>query len=242
MKKLLLVGLLTLAMAIAAFADIPHVTKSAMNEAIVPHGSGGATGTCSIIYYNMCSGWLWTWSGWLAGDEVGVVFDMPTDCGKIPGEPCTNTVFWWYWRYTTPGWGYTVTYNMYDATAQYCKTGPSYGTATQDPTERWNYNLGLGGPSLSDLITLTATWDKGGLPRLGTDNNNKNYMAPVACPGFTVGPIRTVYFGGLTTQYCPPQYLADNWGPVQCLMDAEFFCGDIGTQESSWTGVKSLFR
>ena len=32
-------------------------------------------------------------------DEVGVVFDLPEVCGKLPGESCTNTHFWWYWRY-----------------------------------------------------------------------------------------------------------------------------------------------
>ena len=74
MKKLLLVALLSTAFAAGAFADIP--TPTAVQEAITPHSSGGATGFCSIVYYNICSGWIWIYSGWALGDEPGIAFDL----------------------------------------------------------------------------------------------------------------------------------------------------------------------
>jgi len=242
MKKLLVVSFLTLAVAAGAFADIPNVSKTALQEAIVPHGTGGATGFCSIVYYNLCSGWLWVWSGWAPGDEAGVCFDLPTDCGKLPGETCANTGFWWYWRYTAPGYGFTVSYDLYDLDASCCKVANVGGLANQDPVERWNYYAGLGTVT-TDNAGLVATFDVGTLPYLGTDNNPKNFGAPVACPGYAPDGMHSFYFGGPATQYCPPLYLADGLGNVQILMDAGFDCqGGTATEDASWSGVKSLFR
>ncbi|MFH1680789.1 MAG: hypothetical protein ABIH26_09100, partial [Candidatus Eisenbacteria bacterium] len=58
----------------AALADVPNRPKEAVRDAIVPHGIGGATGQCSVVYYNICSGWMWLYSGWEQGDEAGVAF------------------------------------------------------------------------------------------------------------------------------------------------------------------------
>jgi len=32
------------------------------------------TVTCSIVYYNTCTGWIWVWSGWSPTDRFGVHF------------------------------------------------------------------------------------------------------------------------------------------------------------------------
>jgi hypothetical protein len=223
-------------------SDVPRRPREAVNEAIAPHGMGGARAFCSIVYYNLCSGWLWTYSGFVAGDQAGVMFDLPTDCsGSI--DPVFITHFWWYWRYTTPGWGYTITYDLYKLDANLCKNGAPQGTlAAQDPTERWNYYIIPGQVYYSPQIALTATYDKGGLPRFVTENNNMSYQAPGACPGYSVGPIHTFFWGGTTTQYCPPQYFADNYGAVDCLMDAGIEVMEGGTEPSSWSKVKTLFR
>ncbi|MFH1277736.1 MAG: hypothetical protein ABIK65_05105 [Candidatus Eisenbacteria bacterium] len=215
-----------------------------MQEAIAPHGTGGATGVCSIVYYNYCSGWIWIYSGFAAGDEAGVAYDLPVDCGKLPGETCTNTHFWWYWRYTAPGYGFTVTYNLYNLDGQLCKILPSLGTSTSDPVERWNLEAGLGavGSITSDDAAIIATYNAGTLPYLATDNNGKNYQAPLACPAYSVGGMHGMYWGGALTQYCPPQYFGDGYGAVEILADAGFDCQPTSTEDASWTGVKSLFR
>ena len=97
MKKILLVSLLIVAFTTPALADADR-NKQAIRETLEPsHGGGGATGACSIMYYDLCSGWLWIWNGWELGDQVGVCFDLPNDCGKLPGEHCFLTHFWWYW-------------------------------------------------------------------------------------------------------------------------------------------------
>jgi hypothetical protein len=243
MKKLLLVAFLALALAATAFAEInrPH---EAIQEAIAPHGDGGATGFCSIVYYNLCAGWLWTWSGWAQGDEVGVFFDLPTDCGKLAGEECAHLGAWTYWRYTQPTYGYLVNFDLWELDASYCKTNYIGGVANIDPVERWNNFAGFGTVT-SDYCALIMTWVKGTLPRLASTSNPKNLAAPLACPGYTVPAIpgHTFFWGGLTTQYCPPQYLADGQGPSEAFFDASFDCQmGSATENASWGEVKGLFR
>ena len=88
---------------------------------------------CSIVYYNICSGWVWLW-GPAGVNEIGVVFDLPADCGMEPGEEYTNTGFGWYWRYTIPGYYYTVDYNLWNLDDSWCKVGIAVGSlAGQDP-------------------------------------------------------------------------------------------------------------
>ncbi len=225
----------------ATAADVPS-ERLAIHEGVHPHGSGGgATGICSIAYYNICSGWIWVYSAGVISDEIGVVFDLPNDCAKVPGESCTNTAFWWYWRYTLPAYGYTVTYNLYNVDSEYCKTGPSLGTlANQDPLEQWFCFPGLG-TTTSDLVAITATWDRGTHPREATDNNVSNVNAGCA-PASTTA--HSFYFGNSETQYCPPiDAFNDALGPVQLLMDATFSCEEpSSTEPASWGAVKSLFR
>ncbi len=238
MKKLSLVSFLVLVFAAGAVADI---SKTAIQEAIVPHSNGGATGFCSITYYNLCSGWLWIFSGWVPGDMAGVVFDLPGDCGKLPEEECSNTHFWWYWRYTFPARGYSLSYDLYEVDAQMCLTTSVGSIAYQDPVERWNYYDGLGTVS-SDNVALVAKWNGGTLPYMLTEHNTYNTAAPVACPGFVPDVGRSYIWGNVNSVYCPPYHIAhDNY--VDVLMDAGFDCEEvIGTEEASWGGIKSLFR
>jgi hypothetical protein len=243
MKKLLLVSLLIVAFAIPASADIQ---KAAIQETTEPaHPSGGATGFCSIVYYNLCAGWLWIWSGWGMNDMPGVCFDLPADCNKLPGEDCVMTHFWWYWRYTQPTYGFTITYDMFCGDPNCCKIHPALCTiGPVDPVERWNFHDECAAVCFDcDYIVLTATFNLGTLPYYCTTNNNKAYQAPNACPGYTVAPQHSWYYGTVTTQYCPPYDLFnDGWGASNTLMDAGFDCGGVGSQEASWGQIKELFK
>ena len=248
MKKLLLVSALTLAVAFGAFADIVNKTSVAEhNPGMTAHGQGGggAAGSCSIIYYNFCSGWIWIWSGFVAGDEVGVNFDLPADCNKLAGEECCNTANWWYWRYTSPTYGFTVTYNLYNTDASGCLLGAPVGPSiTLDPIERWNNSAGLGCVT-SDVAALTATWDSGTLPYAATDNNASQLNTPAVCsldPGTPGAGTSLQYVVAGTTVYCPPAAFADGVGYVDLMMDASFTCTATATEDASWGEIKSLFQ
>lgn len=244
MKRLSLAIALLLLATTFTTADIPGRPRQAMHEVIPPHAGGEARAFCSIIYYNVCSYWIWTWSGWSPDDIAGIVFDLPEDCGWTPGSGSTqNTHFWWYWRYTNPGYlGNFITYELYEVDDYGClgvsPTGALQGT---DPLERWNYFPGLGTVE-TDRAALVARWETGTIPRLVTDNNYKNLNSPVACPDYEVGPAHTFFFGTSQTTYCPPLEFADSWGPIDCLMEAGWDNPTIRTESASWSSIKKFFR
>jgi hypothetical protein len=172
-----------------AMGDVSDARTADRDAEIAREGAGGAAAFCSIIYYNFCSGWIWIWSGWdganwTAGDEIGVVFDLAAECDKLPGEHCTNTIFYWYWRFTQPTY-WPITYYLYEADATGCKLGPPVGSRTDlDPLERWNIFPGLGVVT-SDYALLSVSWDYGFLPRPATEVNL------LMDPGFECGGTAT---------------------------------------------------
>ncbi|NNE08572.1 MAG: hypothetical protein HKN20_08420 [Gemmatimonadetes bacterium] len=240
MKKLLLVSLLSLAIAAVAMADVPNRPYQADQET-AQLAAGGGSNACTIVYYNFCSGWIWLYSGFAQGDEAAVVYDLAADCS---GGPCCHTGGFWYWRYTTPGYGFTVSYDLYDVDCNtYCRVGASLGSlAGQDPVERWNFVPGLG-CATSDCVAVVATFDKGTLPYIATDNNESNAVGGPACAGVGVGLGSSVFYGNPgATAYCPPQAFADALGPVDIAAVAFFDCQKTATEDASWSDVKGLFR
>ena len=222
----------------AASADLPRRWEM---SGVVPHiQDAGSRNVCSIVYYNLCSGYHWLWGWGTMGEEAGVVFDLPAGCDKVPGTECTNLGFWWYWLWAHPGYNYTVTYRMFQSDSQFCKAGPAIGTlAGQDPVDRWNYYPGLGATQ-EDVVVLTASLDRGGYPLLVTDNNVKNQEKGCA-PATTVA--HSMYYGiEGEWEYCPPQTFTDQLGPVNLLMDATFSCEETSTEPASWGAIKTLFR
>jgi hypothetical protein len=199
----------------------------------------GIDDNCSLAYYDICSGWIWVWSGGGSVEENGVVFDLATDCGRTPGATCANTGFWWYWRYTAPGYGWTVTYRLYELDSSYCKTGAAVGVlANRDPVERWNHLEGLGATP-GDFACIAGAIDNGTLPYLVTDNGVRNEAA--SCNP-EPAEAHSVWYEGPGSGYCPQFPFYDESGPVNILMDADFSCSPTGTEETTWSSLKLLFR
>ena len=48
-------------------------TAVRMNDTVRP-GDWNAGTSCTVQYYNTCTGWLWVWSGWSPGDVLGTCF------------------------------------------------------------------------------------------------------------------------------------------------------------------------
>ena len=185
-----LLSLLSLALTLSssAMADVPAEKRAERDGIASPGGSEGAAGICTIIYYNYCSGWIWLWSPFRAGGErdyywqIGVVFDLPEDCGKEPDEECTNLQFWWYWRYTIPGYYFTLDYHLWELDDQWCKTGAAIGSILgDDPIERWNSYPGMGSTN-ADYVAITAS-SFYCCPYWVTDAPARNANAPGACNG-----------------------------------------------------------
>lgn len=235
MKKLLFVAFL----AIFASTAYAGITPGAAQQDIGGEfeALGGATGICTIQYYNMCSGWVWTLTG-NAGDHVGTVYDLPTDCGKLTTEVCEHLQTQYVCYENTPGYGFTFTIEMYDVDAQFCLLG-GHGAITQDPANyAWNATPALG-TTCSDFVAITYIWDLGPLPRVGMGPYNPGHPD---CAGVVFPPVfyQWVYAG---TPYCPP-YLWYIGGCNVAMQEVSWFDCQEGTatKDANWGEVKNLFR
>ncbi|NNE10016.1 MAG: hypothetical protein HKN20_15755 [Gemmatimonadetes bacterium] len=240
--------LILLSIPMAASAEI--VPTPERDAAIGLEGSsplaGGSGEACTIVYYNYCSGWIQLFDGFLQGDKAGVVYDLAEDCNGGEGHNCTNLGNWWYWRYTFNGYcgyGFEVSYQMYDVDANDCLIGAPVGSvASTCPLERWNSVPGMGSTS-SDRVALVATWEDGTLPYLATDNNVYNASGGPACSGVGVGDGTSYAWLVTGAGLCPPTLLEDELGPVDIIAISMWNCmSTTATQSSSWSDLKALFQ
>ncbi len=222
----------------AAAGDLTR--RSSFEGALLQHQAATA-GNCTIIQYDICSGFVWTWSGLQPGDEIGVTFDLPALCSKSAGGSCTNNDVWWYWRNAVPGRGFTLTYEMYAADSAGCKTGALLGSVGQDPVEGWNHAATLG-TTTADMVVILARFN-GTFPYAISDNNVRNANGGAGCSGAGPGAGTSYRYKKQSTPYCPPIRFSDDLGYVDLLVKAAFTCeGPADNEEASWGGIKALFR
>ena len=68
------------------------------------------TASCTVLYYNTCTGWLWVWSGWAANSVIGTVYD--TCCDPATQETFVTGTYLAYWTGAPPGYGFTGTASL----------------------------------------------------------------------------------------------------------------------------------
>ncbi|NNE08738.1 MAG: hypothetical protein HKN20_09270 [Gemmatimonadetes bacterium] len=218
---------------------------------------GGAPGACTIIYYDLCSGWMRTYPEMSPGQRVGVVYDLAAECAGGSGHECTNTANYWYWTSSVNGYGSpNVRITLWNVDENDCLTGSSeLENYTHRTIQGWNAIPGLGSTT-ADRIALVATALSGGwvnILRPVTDFNEKNAAGGPACAGVGVGNGTSYEFrpGGLgNPAHCPPVPYTDALGPVNLLVRSVWNCptatgvaGPEGAAESSsWSELKRLFR
>ncbi len=246
---------LLLAMAVAAgagfgFAEPIEEPVSARYDDIgaVP---GGAAGACTIIYYNLCSGWMRMLPTMGIGNKIGVVYDLASECTGGEEHECENIANYWYWYATGGAYGMfpNVSYSLFTVDENDCLVTGSGATAVV-PMNGWNALPGLGSTTES-RIALVAT-ALGIIVKPITDDNVRNAAGGPACDGVGVGNGTSFRFrdtpGG--PGICPPEVLADGLGPVNLLVRSVWNCptatgvaGPQGaTESSSWSELKRLFQ
>ncbi len=230
---------LILVIVCSAGAETNIEKRSVFEGARLFHQIGsGRAGNCTIVQYDVCGGWIWSWEGFSAGDEIGVVFDLPGDCSKEVGGDCTNNGIWWYWRNTIPGRGFTIRYELWALDGSGCKTGSSLGSYTHDPTEGWNQVGGIGSTSADDVAVIAVF--NGAFPYASSDNNVRNANEAVPCG---VGSANSFQFASAGSPTCLPAQFDDVLGPVDLMAYASFTCDPASdSDEESWGAIKSLFR
>lgn len=201
-------------------------------------GGEAAAGLCTVEYYNLCSGYFWSWAG---TGHWGVVFDLPADIGIGSGGFCENTSFWWYWRYTNPGYQSKVDFSIYELDSSLCVLLPPVAVLlNQDPIEGWNMYRGFGGFDATH-VAIVMNYPIGSWPPVITDNAARNNQDGCASPPDVW---HSAYFGEFAAdEECPPAPFGDATGYCNIVMGAAFSCeGSSSTEPSSWGAVKSLFR
>jgi hypothetical protein len=202
---------------------------------------GGPT-SCSLVYYNTCTGWIWIWSGWTPEDRIGVSF---TSCCAIGHTTGLGTTFVYFSSGAPSGYGFTGTIDVFDADGNGCPTGASIASQPFLPANAWN-SVDFTGTNVPDrTFAITTTFGAGPAnpAAIATDHPDAVDADPAAC-GFCY-PLDRVnhsfYYGTPGSPLCPGSVLNDGVCDAQFIWDVAVSC-TVGLEPTSWAGVKNLFR
>jgi hypothetical protein len=198
--------------------------------------------TCSVSYYNTCTGWIWIWSGWSATDVVGQVFEP---CCKGGTMLAATTVYAWTGAPAGTVYGFTGTITVSAADGSGCPNGvlaqqvflPSSGANNQ----LWNL------PVAGSVVLTIDHPSPNGFPiptAWVSDHPAAGPTGPAAC-GFcfpSTRPIHSYYYGNATTALCPGSSLDDGVCNAEWALWAASFLCTVNVEPETWAGVKNLYR
>lgn len=199
-----------------------------------------AGGSCSVSYFNICTGWSWLWSGWDPFDTVGVCYES---CCDTPSFLSVTSHF--TWTAAPSGYGFTGVVKVLSDDNEDCC--PDLTIATQTwlaGQSSWN-TLFWGVPVSSHFIvqyqfgpgTITNPTEH------VTDHPAYGPTGPDAC-GTCYPTTRTnhsFYFGTKDAPLCPGSALNDGVCDAQFLDSALTAC-PLSVEERSLAQIKNLYR
>lgn len=248
MKKSYLVtavaGLLALCSVASAFAVEPYLLRESTN------GDPGQAGTPCLLtgntngtagnyrWYNVCSGYIWIFSAWVANEGVGVLYGGTGNPAVIPTNDVKRTIT--YFRNVVQSYSQTVDVFVDHATSAGCITGNIASDLNLDPGLRWNcseFNARLC-DNTSGYVVVRQQHDGGAAPTFATDGPFANACDPNP-------PQRSYYFGinGSACLAWPGQTdAADNWLQWLILDVNALPCPGTAVENKSWGNIKGLYR
>jgi len=171
-----------------------------------------SAGTVTIAYYNACTGWTWSWTGFDPGDQVGTVVEAP---GPDATLAATGQ---FYWGPSLPaGYGFTGTIAVTTVDGQQCPDSFLDGQAFL-PYQGWNtYSWST---SVPDTFAVTLILPFGAADYLlATDHPAAGPTGPPAL-GVCYPSSRTshsfVWRGGA----CPGEPFFDGAGDAELFWEA----------------------
>jgi hypothetical protein len=199
-----------------------------------------AGATCTVIYYNVCTGWIWGWSGWSANDQIGTCFD---NC--CPGGGTLDQTRLRVWTAAPSGYGFTGTISIYDdANGNCCPDDAIIMSQVFFPVTAWNtYSWNVTVPG--DFIQTAALGPQPGWPgAFFTDHPAAGPTGPQPCGTCYPSPrdpLHSYYFGTVAAPLCPGSSLNDGVCAAEFLMEVTLSCA-VSVEKESWGKVKNLFR
>jgi hypothetical protein len=201
-----------------------------------------ATTSCSVAYYNTCTGWVWVWSGWSPSDRYGVCF---TTCCTEGQSMITQTGFYCFTA-APAGYSFTGVVEVWNADAQCCPTGPAIASETLLPIDDWNIAT-FGGMAQNVPSTFVVTYTCGsgtGDPHaVASDHPAAGPTGPQAC-GYCYPNPRTAFsfwYGTPTSPLCPGSALSDGVCDSEWLWYCYVDCV-TPVESTSWGRVKNFYR
>jgi hypothetical protein len=211
------------------------------------------TSTCTLLYYNRCTGWSWAWSGWNAFERIGV-----SAVACCPNAVLTHTAL----RVpgSTPGYGYgnTGVVFVYATDANDCPVGlplaaqawlPGTFAPRCYPTAGFDiHDWNLAVPSNFAVMYEFGVEGGGGFSggcgaTLATDHPAAAGTDPPAC-GLCYPTTRsnhTYYWGTPFDVICPGSTFFDGVCDAQLALDIVLSC-PTAVAPQRWSRVKALYR
>jgi hypothetical protein len=201
---------------------------------------GGAM-TCTISYYNICTGWVWVWSGYLPSDRTGVVFENDSPTNSIQ----TSSLY--VWSAAPSGWGFTATVGVYDVDANDCPVDPPIESQVFKQRSGWNSYDWTASVGSKWAIVVTLGPGLGNPTAFVTDRPAGGATGPVSCGvcypldrpthSFDWGPPGSPLCPGWT--YDDGVCNAELWWICQAVGSG---CGPVSTEGETWAQIKTLYR
>jgi hypothetical protein len=195
--------------------------------------------TATIRYWNLCTGWAWSWSDFAPGERVGVsTTAFAPSCHLVATSTFSFTG-------VPSGYGYTGTVDVHAADAQGCPTGPVFASQPFLPADAWNTVLwGYVMPAQFVVsIVLPASAEGAALYNFASDRPAAGPTGPIACG--TCYPMsrttRSFLYGAGATPDCPGTPFFDGFCNAELLMESYMLCV-FAVDTRSWGGIKALYR
>ncbi|GJM43897.1 MAG: hypothetical protein DHS20C21_07390 [Gemmatimonadota bacterium] len=204
-------------------------------------GGWDAGTTCSVSYYNDCTGWLWVWDGWEDRDVLGITYDP---CCEGAVLEATSTYFW---TGAHPGYGFTGTIEVSTADSDGCPMTLLAQTPFLPLSGATLHNWGVTvpGPVVVTITLGNTRGDPSYRPGIPSDHPAAGPTGPAAC-GFCYPTDRVThsfYYGNNGTgRSCPGQPLFDGVCNAEWLMWSASFTCPVSIEGSSWGAIKNLYR
>ena len=194
--------------------------------------------TCSISYFNTCTGWVWVWSGWKPGAQMGVTFDT---CCQGSSDLNSSAIF--TWTGAPAGRGFTGVIEVLAADETGCATGAPLASQVYLTISGWNQYLWK--VAVPERFVIRTTHGPGGAnpTSYATDSPAAGPTGPEAC-GFCFPaerPARSFDYGTLSNPLCPGSTLDDGVCTAELFFVAALGCAEP-VEKESWSKVKSLYR
>jgi hypothetical protein len=222
----------------------------ALERRLVPMGADprdewASGATCTVQYYNTCTGWIWVWA--VAGDgRFGVV--TSGCCDDRPTSTLMQTSIY-YFTGSPPGRGFTGTIDVYAADANGCPVGPAIASQPHLPPFNWGFQLMhhfWGGLEVPNPFVVAVRRDAsyGGYV---SDFPGQGPTGPLACGiCYPVDrPTHSFYWGTQEEPLCPGREFDNAGDSADCyaeLMWYSTFACPISVEESTWGRIKTLHR